>query len=143
MRCPNCEKFVSYDEPEVEIEEGEISEAGENKFKADAQVRIVLKCAECGEELKEANEDIEIEFEHKCTESDFAVEELSLNDVSGEGYSRVETSDKRGKKIKNPRYMKTYYGAEVTFDIGCGLCGEDLVGSEKVECQASAFDELV
>jgi len=144
MRCPTCNKFVSYDEPEIEIDEGTINEGNEeNKFTATASVRIVLKCAECGEELKEANEDVEIEFEHECKKSDFDFEDLELNEITGEGFSRVETKDQHGKPIKHARYMKTYYGAELTLEASCGLCGESLSGSEKVECQASAFDELV
>jgi len=144
MRCPNCNKFVSYDEPEVEIDESAISEGDEeNKFTATASVRIVLKCADCGEELKEANEDVEIEFEHECKEKDFYFGELELNEITGEGFSRVETKDRHGKPIKSTRYMKTYYGAELTLEVFCGLCGESLSGNEKVECQASAFDELM
>jgi len=143
MRCPNCNKFVSYDEPEVEIDEGNISEGDENEFIATVSVRIVLKCAECSEELKEMNDDVEIEFEHECEEIDFDVEELQLNEITGEGYSRLETKDRRGKPIKKARYMKTYYGAELTLEASCGLCGESLTGNEKIECQASSFDELV
>ena len=49
MRCPDCNKFVSYDEPEVEV--NSINVNGEA---VTASVRVALNCADCSTGLKEA-----------------------------------------------------------------------------------------
>ena len=52
MRCPSCEKFVAFDEGNVDEVEAEIDEdSGEIHISG----RVVLPCAECGDELKELN----------------------------------------------------------------------------------------
>lgn len=66
MRCPDCNKFVSYDESaEPEVNDLQISEGN-----VTGQVRVLLTCAECGTELKEANFDIDVSVElpehHTC-----------------------------------------------------------------------------
>jgi hypothetical protein len=53
MRCPDCNKFVSYDdttEPEHNLE---INDNGDGSMQVTGDVKIVLTCAECGTELKE------------------------------------------------------------------------------------------
>lgn len=143
MRCPNCNKFVSYDEPEAEIEYGEVEENdGENSFFVSATVRVVLKCAECGDELKETNGDITLVFNHSCGEK-LTAENFEIESIEAEGCSRVQDKDKHGRQIKNHRYMKTFYGCEVTGTFICSLCDESISESETFEEQASSFDELV
>jgi hypothetical protein len=46
MRCPDCNKFVSFDEPEIEGDDPDIVGTA-----VSGNVRIVLKCADCGGEL--------------------------------------------------------------------------------------------
>lgn len=54
MRCPDCNKFVPFDEGDVDDIEAEIDEdTGEVMISG----RVVLPCAECGTELKELNVD--------------------------------------------------------------------------------------
>lgn len=65
MRCPDCNKFVSFDEPAVEMEDPEISSGS-----VTASARVALNCAECGTELAEATFDLETEFEHECEDED-------------------------------------------------------------------------
>ena len=57
-RCSSCNKFVSFDESEPEVNNLEVDEDGH----VTAEVRIVNACAECGEELTEAN--LEAEADH-------------------------------------------------------------------------------
>src|SRR4051812_457683 len=58
MRCPDCQKFVSFDtdtEPEIDVDvddDGTVS----------GTVRIVNTCSECSQELTEANLDVEIDL---------------------------------------------------------------------------------
>ena len=49
MRCPDCNKFVSFDEGEPKVQSIEIDTSG-----VKCEVRIVMNCGECGQELKEA-----------------------------------------------------------------------------------------
>ena len=63
-RCPDCNKFVSYDdsqdpEPNVDVDpEGRIS----------GDVRVFLACSECGTELKEGSFDIEKDLSNEFEE---------------------------------------------------------------------------
>ena len=61
MRCPDCEKFVPFEPGDPEISGEEVDNGT-----VTGQVRIVLTCGECGTELKEANLDFDMAFEHEC-----------------------------------------------------------------------------
>jgi hypothetical protein len=65
MRCPSCNKFAAYDEPEVEVIDSDVDG---NTVRGN--VRIVLKCAEDGEELKDAELEFEAQIEHECDNSE-------------------------------------------------------------------------
>jgi ribosomal protein L44E len=135
MRCPDCNKFASFDteqEPEVD---STVSDDGQINL----EVRIVNTCADCGTELKEGSFSMEMHMDNdelvehykKCK-----TKELSISD---ESYERVEES--RGSK--NPRYAKRFYGVEATITVEC-KCGHTfapVVSSDYV--QASAMDEMV
>ena len=77
MRCPTEGRFVSYDtEVEPELLEEKVSEDGST---FSATVRRVLACAECSEELKDAElelEQVDLQFTHEVD--------------SGEGKLQVE-----------------------------------------------------
>lgn len=67
MRCPDCNKFVAYDdstEPEASLE------ASADGTGVSGDVRVLLTCAECGCELKEnrfdIDETVEIPEGHVC-----------------------------------------------------------------------------
>ena len=67
MRCPDCNKFVSYDDSaEPEVNDLEVSPEGG----ISGSVRVFLPCGECGTELKEYTFDIDTEVElpkgHVC-----------------------------------------------------------------------------
>lgn len=141
MRCDQCNKFVSFDtdvdpEPTLDVSpEGVVS----------GSVRIVNQCAECGQELKEATFDVDIDLsdeveehkkEHKAKEHDLELaEDLSRTD-------RRQTTDRKGKPIKNPRYQKQYYGAEGTVTVSCS-CGWSTTASWSDEVQGSGMEELI
>lgn len=85
--------------------------------------------------------------EHKDTFFDETTAEgipdIELESVDTEFTDRYETKDRNGKPIKNPRYQKHYYGAELTLNLRCNKCGHEWSEHAVVEEQASAFDELV
>ena len=145
MRCPSCNKFASYDDPPtVEVQSTEIEEGN-----AKVTARVVLLCAEDNTELKESTIEAEASFDHTCTAEGKPQEgydpetdsQFEADDPDGEGTSRQETTDRKGKPIKNPRYMKTYYGFEAEVDIRCRKCGDNFQVNVSGEEQASGFDE--
>lgn len=144
MRCPDCNKFVSYDtdaDPETDA-----SVDGDGMVMV--QTRIVNNCSECGQELKDATLDIEIDLtgevlahRNSCKECKKSKDELSV-EAEGTRTDRRQTHDRHGKPIRNPRYQKQFYGAEVTVELEMP-CGEKLSGTGSEEVQASGMEELV
>lgn len=187
MRCPDCNKFVSYandEEPEIDTEE--IDGVGNYTI----EVRLPKNCAECGTELKsnsftfegqvdradliaawrthvtEAPEpwiqkmqstgaypvdadptpaDYLTDYLGECYDSQTPPEdapelEIEVNNV--ESYDNVQTKDRHGKPIKNPRYMRTLYGVrgDLTVTLGDATLLEE---SFDESAPASAFDESV
>jgi phage FluMu protein Com len=138
MRCPNCNKFVPYDEPEAEVQNSDLLGST-----ATVTTRIVLKCADCSEELKEAEIDAEVEIEHNCNTEDEKEFEWVDEPSDAEGFPRTQDKDRHGKPIKNRRYMKTFYGFTATGKVKCCHCAEEIELEFKGEEQASGFNELV
>lgn len=167
MRCPDCNKFVGFDtdnEPELDLnvdDDGVVS----------GTARIVNCCAECGQELKEAVLDIEIDLTDEFREHVEQATALAMRRrkksliehrpelLSEEGArsDRVQRTDRHGRAIKRSRYMKTFYGADVSVTIGCACqasgrrrhmdgAGDDAfeaAGTASSEVQASSMEELV
>ena len=84
-RCDQCNKFVPYEPGDIDMELNvELSLDEENK-PSDAQitgnVRLLLTCGECGQEMAEANVDIDTyaHLDHK----EASEHELELEDESG------------------------------------------------------------
>lgn len=141
MRCPNCNKFVGYDEPQVEIQSAEISDD-----RCVIHARVVLNCSECGSELKDAEIEGETDITHQCDEKTKEGEpsyEWEDEPTDGEGTSRQQTKDRHGRPIKSARYMKTFYGFTAEGSVKCGCCGDVIPVSFEGEEQASGFNELV
>ncbi len=150
--CASCTKLRGYGEQEPELEEDPTIEGqGDGIYLASGEVRVVLPCSECGEELKEARLDYEIELEHACSDAKVPQEgeeepELELIGSSASFTQRTQTEKtdpKTGKVKRIPyRYAKTFYGAEVYVQAKCSACGEELEGSTSVEEQASYMESL-
>lgn len=155
MRCPDCSKFVSFD-TEVDPEEEDSPELDGLAFHA--SYRRVLTCQDCGTELKESSLSVDGDLavvkdaegnevkEHPevCPKSPDmpAVHDWTL-DVDAQPTTGVIDTDRRGKKIKLARYMKTTYGVEVTGTAKCELCGYTAEIAFTAEESASGFDEMV
>ena len=145
MRCQSCNKFVSYDEPQCEVQSVDV-----DGDVVRATVQVNLNCADCGETLKSAEIEAEADLGHLCSEETAVLAEYDpdgdqfelLDDGTPEGTSRVETKDRHGKPIKSARYMKTFYGFEMDVEVKCLKCGEDFSVHVEGEEQASAFEEV-
>ena len=140
-RCPSCAKFVGLETSAEMNGEVEVEENGDVK----AEVRLVRMCADCGsEELKEATLSLESTFQtdEDCTHEDGHAWELEEDPGDPEPTENVQTTDRRGKPIKNPRYMKTLIGATLTVSGKCQHCAATTEISLADEIPASAFDEL-
>jgi hypothetical protein len=144
MRCPGCNKFVSYDEPQCEVQSVEVDG---NILRA--SVTVQLNCQDCGGTLKDAEIEAEAEIEHECAEdaeknkewkdgdNEFEVE----NDGDAEGTNRTETKDRHGKPIKSSRYMKSFYGFALDSGVKCCKCNETVSVHLEGEEQVSSFNE--
>lgn len=145
MRCPDCNKFVSFDsETDPEISDEAVAEDGT----VTANVRIVNNCSECGTELKEATLELDLPADKeliahiaKCPDAK-KPDGLTVDEISGSRTDRIQRTDRHGKPIRNPRYMRRYYGADITASVACA-CGETIQLHGQVETQASGMEELV
>lgn len=127
MRCPDCNKFVSYEMGEPDLQDCHLEDN-----QVFAEVRLVKQCVECSTELEEVTFSIESDV------IDHPHDELELEDDMPE----VEITERTEGK---GRYMKTFIGASVPFKVicqheGCDFCFE---GDLSDEIQASGFDSLV
>lgn len=135
--CEACEGEGKFDKEcgkcggsgEVRRPGGEDPDSGEEKEpcpECDGEGTTEEECPDCaGSGIAEREGDL---YEIVSSEAEFS--------------SRQETEDRNGKPIKSSRYMKTYYGADLTFTIHCNRCEEDIDVTTTAEEMASAFDEL-
>jgi len=157
-RCPNCSKFVSLEAQDPEVQSCDVELDGT----VSAEVRLVLACAECGDEGKETvftfeeqsdeleehiaahaaggwwegEEGEEGSVWHELSET----YELNVEEPEFEVLDEYETKDRHGKPIRNFRYQKHLYGVSGTATVECS-CGESFDLGMSDTLQASAFDE--
>lgn len=146
MRCPDCNKFVSQELQDPEVNDLTIDGSGNVM----ADVRIVAACADCGTELKEANLQIEEDLSDTLAghlDGDEGEHSLEIEEEGVESIDDYKTTDRHGKPIKNPRYQTHLYGARVDFKVTCSCQAE---GADPLHCgqiedtvEASSMDELV
>jgi hypothetical protein len=156
MRCPDCNKFVPFDEPEIEnnedyeVEQEDVGSSVVVRFTA----RMALPCGECSTELKEytfdceavANppddlatrdkDDDEAKAFRECQstpdedvddpEHDDA-HEWDVTDSDLEATEESKTKDRHGKSIRNPRYMATLRGIAGTLSLRCLKCSAEVM----------------
>lgn len=136
MRCPDCNKFVSYDEADPEVNDLEISDDGT----VTAEVRIVNTCGGCGQDLKEATLDFSEEVDvsaHSGEGHDLSVEESSCERTQRSGYFKKGVFVPAGG-----RYAKTFYGASLSYTVTCSCSeGFKIEGVLEDDVQASGMDD--
>lgn len=95
MRCPNCNKFVSYDGSEEPEESGEfeVAHTGDRSVTVTGSADRLLNCADCGTELKRGNLefDIDVVIEHEEGCLGPQMEEVTCSECNGHG--DVENED--------------------------------------------------
>lgn len=143
MRCPDCQKFVSFDtdvEPDVDLQVDDFGTVSGN-------CRIVNACADCGTELTSADFDIEVDFTDTVDDHKKAFPDKTHTlSVSGDASrtERSQTEGRNGKPLTGPaRYRKHYYGATIDVTLECS-CGEALDHDSETwsdDVQASGMDE--
>ena len=121
--CPSCNKLASLEMQDPEVYDLELDDDG----KITGFVRIVRASVCCGDAMKEATFDIELdapECPEKGTFSDVDAELSSLEEGGG-------------------RYAKSYFGAEGVFKVTCSCSQKfhEVKWSDKIA--ASAMDEMV
>jgi hypothetical protein len=139
MRCPDCNKFVSYDEPQCDVQSVEVEDD-----LVRATVTVSLNCQDCGTTLKDAEIEGEAGIDHECKPESPKQEDAGFSVESEgdpEGESRQQTTDRHGKPIKSARYMKTFYGFSIETQIVCSKCSESFSVTVTGEEQASGFNE--
>lgn len=146
MRCPDCRRFVAYDEPEVELSNEEFTDDKNGYMSFNCDVEITLNCADCSTILKQSTEALKRLEEHLCplekelTPLEKGEEQLEFIEATASGYERMQTTYK-GKAVP-PRFMKKFYGADVNITYKCKICSSTITINEKVEVQASSMDEV-
>lgn len=145
MRCPDCNKFASFD---TEVDpEGDLEVSEEGMLSGD--IRRVLNCADCSQELKEATLNFDQDLNDVLTLPIGATEEQEKceHDWNWTGstpsMNPTDRYDDKGGKIKQLRYMKHLYGVEVVGEVECTKCKVMGQYSCSQEEAAGAFDELV
>jgi hypothetical protein len=146
-RCPNCNKFVGLEVQEPEEQSLSVS----NEGLVEAEVRLVLVCAECSGEMKETTfnfleetspEAVEHLAAHESDEKQEDREEYELSvECSWETEDYYKNTDRNGNPITSMRYMKHMYQITGTVTITCS-CGETWEVKLKDEVQASGMDEI-
>lgn len=128
-RCNNCNKFVSIEEQDPEVNGLEVDDDGN----VTAEVRIVNACADCGDELTETTFNMEgkVDLDHNSQpgkEHELSAEE----DGDSERTTRTE-----GKG----RGLRTFYGAALECEVTC-TCGATSTLRLSDDIQASRMDSL-
>jgi hypothetical protein len=138
-RCPDCNKFVSFEQADPEVElEVELAKEEDGKpaeVNVTGTVRLVLNCGECSTEMAEANPDFEIEVPLTHQEAD--EHEVELVEEFAEPSDRYD-----GKPGTPSRYRRHFYGADISGKVRCS-CGAEAEFNGTAEEQAGAFDSLV
>lgn len=149
-RCSQCNLLCSVEQAEPEGgDELEVHDAGDGSAQVTGEIRLVLNSGCCGDEVAEANAEVDETFavEHKDDCPFRAGLEAPLDGADPETAeyevdASAEATDWSEGTSKNPRYRKTFYGAEVSGTVTCSECEGKAEFSVTVGEQASYFDEL-
>jgi hypothetical protein len=128
MRCNTCNKFVSYsDSPDIEIDTESIES---NDISAD--LSIYLTCAECGDQLKQANTGVEfsIDGDHTCDPT------AEVHEFNGEQFT-IQDSSAEGSQLD-----KSSWQATVNFTIHCARCDDTFDADTTLDIATSEFEEI-
>ena len=145
--CSGCQKFASISEdaePEVE------ANADGDKIQGTVTVRLESAC--CNETMAEAelewNYTIQdSDHEHRTLETDIDEwaadngEIYEVESVDAAFTSEQQTTARDGRPIRNSRYARMFYGAEITATVRCNACDVEFDVTDTVLEQASNFND--
>jgi hypothetical protein len=169
MRCPDCQKFVSLELQDPEVEDGPNVEAlgDPPALEVSAVVRICRTCGECGQELKEAtlemNQTVRVPQPLAVRQKPHADrmkgkrKKTPLPDVlpwdtaweehvkSGCKSTEFDADDDGSEQIEEGggRYAKSYFGAGLNVGISCRKCDWKTTVTLEDKIPASHMDEMV
>ena len=148
--CSSVSKMAGFDDHTAEIDSDDVTDE-----EVILSVHLVRPCAECGSDADEAVLDFNLPIEHQCPDEEWdeksgepkpEYEETlddrtyDLGNVEAEPDENVERTDRHGKPITNPRYMKRLLGAQVSANVTCSRCGEEIELTDSEYIPASSFD---
>jgi len=139
--CSSEQRLQGFDDLEAEITTEDLSDTS-----LSFEVHLNRPCASCGTEAGYYDLELSLDFEHECNEDnvdedakeDEATFELESSEV--EPVDDVQTTDRHGKRITNPRYQRRLLGAQVTATIHCERCGETWDETLQDTVAASSFE---
>lgn len=146
MRCPECQKFAAYGEPQVEA-----LDFGSDGETVTAEVQVTLVCAEDDTELKQGTLEASAEVEHTCDLGEVVVhllketppDQLGADDVDTAVADReFEVTDCTVTPLEGARGKKNLYGATVEWTVACSACEAVIEVSTELEEEASFFEEI-
>lgn len=154
MKCPSCNKFAAQsadNEPEMDDLDLNVSydakKPEENGVQITGSVRIVVSSECCGDELKEATFEVDIDLTDDCKDHMGPGHDLSIRDQSASMLDEYESTKtktlKSGKVVTRhipPRYQTHYYGVDVEVDVVC-TCDEGK-GEERFKAHGAFSDKI-
>jgi hypothetical protein len=128
MRCPSCNKFVSYsEEPSIDIETESIEDTD-----LTSDIAVYLTCEQCGTQLRQAAATLETSFhdEHTCDPT------AEVHAFQGERYT-IDDSQSSGCQLD----AKTWQ-ADLDFIIHCARCDTTFDYTTSTTIPTSDFEEV-
>lgn len=127
-RCGDCNKFVSFEEAEPEVDSLDVDAEGN----VTANVRIANQCGECGNDLREYTFEVSVDRSDEC------------KGHTGEGHTLdiEETSSERTQRsVGKGRGTRTFYGFTVEYEIKCE-CDADKKDGERWSVSGTLSDDV-
>jgi len=132
MRCQSCQKFVSMENGEPEVNDEELT-SGSVFF----SVRLTRNCADCGDELKEAS------FDHAQDHQAELDAHMAEKHEGEDADFELEIGDSEAGESGGGRYHKNMIDVHVGYSIRCNLCDEAVLEGEFADSiAASGFEEI-
>lgn len=107
-RCNDCNKFVSYGDPEIETNLDANIDETDGSVQVTGDVSCTLTCGDCGSQLKQTSFDVDENVPFEGMKLTDATHEVEVETSSEEGTSRTE-----GKG----RGLKTFYGVNIEITV--------------------------